>query len=107
MVEEKVLAGLRDRLLAPDLIKEFVEENLREYNRLMQQERSAQRANVNELAQVRRKIAQVVEVIADGMFQPSMNAKLDELEASRSSSAILRSTSRSARIRPQRHLSGD
>ena len=49
----------------------------------MQQERASRTGQVTELANVRRKIAQIVDAIADSMYQPSMKAKLNELEARR------------------------
>jgi site-specific DNA recombinase len=81
MAETKVLAGLRDRLLAPDLIGEFVEEYRREYNRLMRERNTARSTYEQELVQVQRRIDSIVEAIADGMYQPSMRAKLGNLEA--------------------------
>ena len=40
-IEERVLDGLRERLLHPDLIAEFVAEHQREWNRLQQEETAA------------------------------------------------------------------
>jgi DNA invertase Pin-like site-specific DNA recombinase len=44
VLEDRVLSGLRDRLLHPDLIAEFVVEYQREYNRMMK-EKTAGRAS--------------------------------------------------------------
>ena len=81
VLEEKVLTGLRAQLLAPDLIGEFVAEYQREHNRLMQEERAARSGLERELAQVRRKIDQMIDAIGEGMFHPSMKARMTALEA--------------------------
>ncbi|MCU9850562.1 recombinase family protein [Defluviimonas sp. WL0024] len=79
-VEARVLDGLKEHLLHPDLIAEFVAEYQREYNRLMQSDRAKRSRLETELGQVTRKIDQIVDAIADGMRHPSMNDKLTELE---------------------------
>ncbi|OIQ68718.1 hypothetical protein GALL_496870 [mine drainage metagenome] len=75
------MSGLRDHLLHPDLIAEFVAEYQREYNRLMRGEQAARADAVREHAQVTRKIDQMVEAICDGFYNPSMKEKMATLEA--------------------------
>ncbi|WP_170595723.1 recombinase family protein [Ruegeria arenilitoris] len=80
-LEDRVLSGLKEQLLHPDLIAEFAKAYQEEYNRLagsIQQERiNATR----DLAQVERKIAHLIDAISDGMFHASMKDKLTALEA--------------------------
>ncbi|WP_193747998.1 zinc ribbon domain-containing protein, partial [Leisingera sp. ANG-S5] len=80
-LEDRVLNGLKDELLHPDLIAEFTRAYQAEYNRLagtIQQDRAkAER----ELAQVTGKISNIIEAISDGMFHPSMKDKMTALEA--------------------------
>ena len=82
-VEARVLAGLRDRLMHPALIATFVSA----FHAEMQDERREALAVRGEqerrLATVIREIDAVVTAITQGMFHPSMKAKMDALEAER------------------------
>ena len=80
-VEARVLEGLKEHLLHPDLIAEFVAEYQREYNQLMQSARTDRTRLEKELGQVRRQIEQIVDAVANGMFHESMKTKLTDLEA--------------------------
>jgi hypothetical protein len=92
-IEERVLAGLRERLLHPDLIAEFVAEYQREWNRLQQDETAARVSVERELADVTRKITQIIDAIENGMFHPTMKDRmtdLDDRKASLRSSTVNR-----------------
>ena len=82
-VETRVLSGLRDHLLHPDLIQEFIAE----FQRESQTERLAALAVHTEvkrqLARVVKEIDNIVTAITRGMFHPSMKTKMDGLEAER------------------------
>ena len=82
-VETRVLGGLRDRLMHPDLIKEFIAE----FQREMQQNRlsalSERGENERRLTKVRKDIDGLLTAITDGMYHSSMKAKMDTLEAER------------------------
>ncbi|MDW4551738.1 recombinase family protein [Defluviimonas sp. D31] len=80
-VEERVLAGLKDRLMAPELVEEFLAEYQREAQKERQQARAARGGLERELARVEREIANVVTAITQGMFHPAMKAQMDRLEA--------------------------
>ena len=80
-LEDRVLSGLQDQLLHPDLIAEFVKAYQEEHNRLSAQISVDEAKTKRELAQVTRKIDRIVDAIAEGMFHESMKAKLDTLEA--------------------------
>lgn len=84
-VETRVLSGLKDKLLHPDLIQE----SIAEFQRESQKERlialSEQTQADRRLAKVLEEIDNIVTAIAQGMFHPSMKAKMDTLEADRTS----------------------
>ena len=79
-VEARVLGGLKDQLLHPDLIAEFIAEYQREYNRLMHSERADRTRLEKELSQVTGQIDRIVDAVANGMFHESMRDKLTDLE---------------------------
>ncbi len=80
-IEERVLAGLKERLLAPDLFREFAREVQRE---LEARTRDADRERVRlerELAAVDRKIEAMLKAIEDGFYNPSMKQRMTALES--------------------------
>ena len=79
-LEQRVLSGLKDRLLHPDLIAEFVTAYRQEYNRLSSEATKSKAKAEKELAKVTRQIDKIIEAITEGMFHPSMKGKMDELE---------------------------
>ena len=81
ILEAKVLSGLRERLLHPDLIAEFVAEYQKEYNRLRAADGADRASGERELADVARRIDRIVDAIAEGSPVPSLMAKLKELES--------------------------
>jgi site-specific DNA recombinase len=90
-VEARVLAGLKQQLLHPDLIAEFIAA----FHRESQSEQRASLASridaEQRLSKVNQQIDAIVTAIAEGMYHASMKAKMDTLEAERASlSATLR-----------------
>ncbi len=80
-VEERVLSGLKQRLLAPDLLAQFAEEYRKAFNEAAAgatQERQKAEAS---LKKVEVKIAGILNAIEDGMYHASLKAKMSELEA--------------------------
>jgi len=77
----RVLAGLKDRLMAPEMVEEAMRAYAQETNRLNRERRSNGDAWKTELGKVEKQIAQIVEAIADGMYHPSMKQKMSGLEA--------------------------
>ena len=79
-VEDRVLAGLKHRLMAPELVAEFIAE----FQREVQKDRIdalAARADVERrLTKVRKDIDSLITAITDGMYHPSMKARMDALE---------------------------
>jgi hypothetical protein len=82
-VEERVMLGLQQSLMHPDLIAAFVEEYRVAFNA------SAADASANldqarrELAKTEKKIAGIVSAIEDGMYHASMKEKMAALEEER------------------------
>lgn len=80
-LEERVLGGLRERLMHPDLIAAFVEEYRRAFNAAAGQCSSNHDAACKELVQTEKKIASILTAVEDGMYHSSMKAKMATLEA--------------------------
>jgi site-specific DNA recombinase len=80
-IEHRVLDGLRDKLMHPDLLAEFIAEFHREWNLSRKDETTARVTALAELKQVSQKIEQIITAITDGMYHPSMKGKMDVLEA--------------------------
>ncbi|MDB6455203.1 recombinase family protein, partial [Falsirhodobacter sp. 20TX0035] len=75
-VEDRVLGGLKERLLHPELIVAFVEEFRRAFNAAAGHRRAERAKAERDLAQIDRKIAGILSAIEDGMYHPSMKAKM-------------------------------
>lgn len=80
VVEDRVLAGLRDSLLHPELISTFIEEYRRAFNAEAAGADAAREKARRDLAQVDKKISGILAAIEDGMYQPSMKDRMAELE---------------------------
>ncbi|WP_336814451.1 recombinase family protein [Bosea sp. MMO-172] len=80
-LEARVLAGLKDRMMSPEVVEEAMRVYAQETNRLNRERRSNGDAWRSELAKVEKQIAGIVEAIADGMYHPSMKQKMTVLEA--------------------------
>ncbi len=79
-IEGRVLSGLKDQLMGPELVQTFVEEFQAEANRLQaarQQEITARRAR---LAAVERKIDGILAAIEDGNYNRSLTQRLGAME---------------------------
>jgi len=79
-LEERVLSGLRNHLMAPDMVAAFI----KTYHEEMQVERRAAIAGragaERQLKQVQGEIDNLIDAIAKGMFHPSMKVRMDGLE---------------------------
>jgi site-specific DNA recombinase len=82
-LEGRVFDGLKHRLLAPDLIKEFVHEFHEEVERNRATEKARLAAQGRRLADVERKISSMLKAIEDGMYHPTMKERMIVLEAER------------------------
>ncbi len=83
-LERDVLTALGTRLMEPRLAQAFAEAFQQEWNRLAAADAAAHADRRGELPQVERRIAHVVEALADGTGSSrALRAKLAELEAQR------------------------
>uniref|UniRef100_A0A9E8A1N4 Recombinase zinc beta ribbon domain-containing protein n=1 Tax=Bosea sp. NBC_00436 TaxID=2969620 RepID=A0A9E8A1N4_9HYPH len=80
-LESRVLAGLKDRMMAPEVVEEAMRAYAQETNRLNRERRSNGDACRRELGKLEKQITGIVEAIADGMYHPSMKLKMTGLEA--------------------------
>lgn len=79
-LEVRVLTGLRETLLHPDLIAAFVEEYRKAFNATAA-DTSAERDRARrDLAKAEKKIAGILAAIEGGMYHPSMREKMATLE---------------------------
>jgi DNA invertase Pin-like site-specific DNA recombinase len=81
LLEETVLAALRERLMDPDLFRAFVAEFTATWNRLQAEASAGQSAQRAELERVQGQIERAVDAIVAGTASSSLKARLDELEA--------------------------
>ena len=80
-LEELILDSLRQRLMAPELVEEFVAAFHEEVNRLRRDETAARAGKERELGEVRRKLDGLIEALAEGYRAPGLQQRLDELDA--------------------------
>ncbi|WP_443478421.1 recombinase family protein [Novosphingobium aerophilum] len=80
-LEARVLDGLRNRLMAPEIVDEAVRAYVEETNRLNQQRRAAGAADKAELKKVVKAIDRLVNMAADGHATRGLVDKLRVLEA--------------------------
>ncbi|MER2508255.1 MAG: recombinase family protein [Amaricoccus sp.] len=80
-LESRVLAGLKDRMMSPEVAAEAMRAYAEETNRLNRARRTNSDAWKAELAKVEKQIAQIIDAIADGMYHPSMKEKMTGLES--------------------------
>ncbi|MGH2341333.1 recombinase family protein [Segnochrobactraceae bacterium EtOH-i3] len=79
-IEERVLSGLRDRLISARAVEETVCAFAEEMNRLNRERRAQGEQDRKALDKIEKAIAGIIAAIEDGMYQPSMKARMDELE---------------------------
>jgi site-specific DNA recombinase len=79
-IEQRVLAGLNDKLISADSVAEAVRAYTQEMNRLNHDRRAQNEADRRALDKIDRAIAGIIAAIEDGMYQPAMKARMEELE---------------------------
>ena len=79
-VEQVILDGLRHRLMAPDLVREFMAAFHEELNRAAREREHEHVLRERRLAEVTRKLDGLVDAIAEGYRAPGLQGKLDALE---------------------------
>jgi site-specific DNA recombinase len=80
-LEELILAGLRQRLMAPEMVVEFVAAYHEEVNRHRREETAARAGKERELAEVTRELDKLIEALIEGYRTAGLQQRLEELEA--------------------------
>ena len=82
-IEKRILDGLKHRLMAPELFKEFADEYCRQVNKA-NAEREANKAQLaRDFRAVERKIDGLMKAIEDGLYNPTMKERMAALERER------------------------
>jgi site-specific DNA recombinase len=81
VLEKLILDALRTRLMQPEHVATFIAEFTAEWNRLQAEVSAHDAARRREFDVVQRKLAGVIDAIADGLRAPGLQQRLDELEA--------------------------
>jgi site-specific DNA recombinase len=79
-IESRVLAGLAEKLVSADAVADAVRSYAAELNRQNHERRAHTERDRKALAKVERGIAGIMAAIEDGMYQPAMKARMDDLE---------------------------
>jgi site-specific DNA recombinase len=82
-LEGLIIDGLRQRLMAPELVEEFIRAFQNEINLQRRENDALHGAKRRELADVMRKLDGLIDAIAEGLRVPGLQQRLDELEARR------------------------
>ena len=82
-IEDRVLGGLKDKLMEPKLVQTFVDEYHAELRRLQKDARRRRNTHAKERANLERQIARLVDAIAEGTVSElgAIGEKLRKLEA--------------------------
>jgi vacuolar-type H+-ATPase subunit E/Vma4 len=75
-----VLAGLTEQLVSAEAVAEAVRAYHEEMNRQNQARRAQAEVDRKALAKIERAIAGIIAAVEDGLYQPTMKARLAELE---------------------------
>ena len=79
-LENRLLLGLRDRLMAPEIAAEAMRAHAEETNRLNRERRSSVDADRRELEKIARSVKEIIAVIEEGGGNRVMVARIRELE---------------------------
>jgi hypothetical protein len=80
-IERRVLSGLKEKLVAPHLVEEFIREFFEETKRLRLEARRSSRQDQDKLLKVERSIAAIIKSVEDGAWSPALNERLAALES--------------------------
>ncbi|HEY0234355.1 MAG TPA: recombinase family protein, partial [Afipia sp.] len=80
-LQARVLTGLRERMMTPDMAAEAMRAYTEETNRLNRDRRNTADATRRELAETAKAIAEIVRVIEQGGWHRALSDRLTELEA--------------------------
>ncbi len=79
-LERRVLAGLKDRMMTPQVAAAAMRAYAEETNRLNRERRSNGHAWKAELVKIEKQNRGIIEAIREGMVHPSMKGEMDALE---------------------------
>ena len=79
-LDDLILDALKDNLMHPDLVKEFIAAFHEEVNRMARSQNSEMAIKRRELAGVARRLDGLIDAIADGLRTPGLKSKLEDLE---------------------------
>ena len=82
-IEARVLVGLKERLMAPELVSGFVEGYQEAIRDEQEKAKSAHAQIERRKAEIDRKIAGIFKAIEDGLYEPSMKDRLADLKKQR------------------------
>lgn len=97
LLEARILSGLKERLMAPELVKAFVGEFNAEIRRSAQVSETKRTTLKRALTGIERKIAGILRAIEGGNYNPTLTNRLSVLEADK---AKTEPTWRARRHRP-------
>ncbi|MGP8025219.1 MAG: recombinase family protein [Acidocella sp.] len=83
VIEQRVLSGLTERMASPDAVAAAVRAYHEESNRLNHERRAQAHADQKALEKIGRAVAGIMAAIEDGMYQPEMKVRMNELERQR------------------------
>jgi site-specific DNA recombinase len=78
-----IIDGLRQRLMAPELVEEFIKAFQHEINRQRRDNDVRYEVKKRELSEVKRKLTGLIDAIAEGLRGAGLQQRLDELEERR------------------------
>ena len=79
-IEARVLVGLKEKLLAPDLVENFVVSFQEQLGVERDQRNKAKDRVDRQLAEIGRKVSGIMSAIEDGLYEPSMKPRLATLK---------------------------
>jgi site-specific DNA recombinase len=101
-IEARVLEGLKDRLMAPELVREFIRAFQEEANRAAREQDQKFKSDRMQLHLVERKIAGIVTSIEEGRYSRVLGDRLAELEHQQEQLRLrLSETPTSVRLHPR------
>src|SRR5919106_1370572 len=80
-LEALILEGLRQRLMAPEMVEEFITAYHEEVNRHRREATAARASKERALAEVTRKLDKLIEALIEGYRAPGLQQRLDDMEA--------------------------
>ena len=75
-IEGRVLSGLKERLLAPDLVEAYIKAFHDEVKQQRQESQKSRSQMEKHLAEIDRKTAAIMRAIEDGLYEPSMKERI-------------------------------